>query len=542
MPHPFLGWQFTAVSGDGVLMPREFDALVIGSGLGGLIGGALYARAGHRVLVLERNAHFGGAATVYRHGSLAIEASLHEIDGLDAEDPKGPILRALGLDRDIPFVNVGDLHEVRSAVLGEPFVLPHGYDTALAATKQRFPNQARGIEGYFERIRAVRHAVATMSEHQDDRDWWLWNAPTLPWRLWPLVRDRGATVGEVFRRLFGDCEAVKFALASNLAYYADDPDTMPFVSYAIPQASYLLGGGHYIQGGSQVLSDRLFTIIREAGGEAEADREVDTILLDGDRVRGVRHRARGGDDAKEEFAPIIFGNAAPTVLAAMLPVSERAPFMARYRDRRLSLSLWTISLGLSRRSREFGTRRYSTAVLPAWLTAISRYREAAAILGEDPARRITPYGFVAYDQIESGLNENGPFLASLVGVDRIENWANLAPEAKRMRKERWMDLVIGDLDRQYSGIAGAIVQREMSTAETFHQYLNTPGGALYGFAPESRGFMPLAETAIDGLYLASAFTGGGGFTGAILGGGWAARAAAKADAKRPIPRANAATS
>jgi phytoene dehydrogenase-like protein len=101
-----------------------------------------------------------------------------------------------------------------------------------------------------------------------------------------------------------------------------------------------------------------------------------------------------------------------------------------------------------------------------------------------------------------------------VGLDRIENWADLATEAKRTRKERWMDRIIADLDRQYPGIAGAIVQREMSTAETFHQHLNTPGGALYGFAPESRQFMPLAETAIGGLYLASAFTGGGGFTGA----------------------------
>ncbi|HEY4737345.1 MAG TPA: NAD(P)-binding protein, partial [Xanthobacteraceae bacterium] len=52
-------------------MPRHFHAIVIGSGLGGLSAGALYARAGHRVLVLERNTHFGGAATVYRHGSLA---------------------------------------------------------------------------------------------------------------------------------------------------------------------------------------------------------------------------------------------------------------------------------------------------------------------------------------------------------------------------------------------------------------------------------------------------------------------------------------
>ena len=41
---------------------------------------------------------------------------------------------------------------------------------------------------------------------------------------------------------------------------------MPFISFAIPQASYLLGGGHYIRGGSQILSDRLVAIVREAGG------------------------------------------------------------------------------------------------------------------------------------------------------------------------------------------------------------------------------------------------------------------------------------
>ena len=98
------------------------------------------------------------------------------------------------------------------------------------------------------------------------------------------------------------------------------------------------------------------------------------------------------------------------------------------------------------------------------------------------------YGFVAYDQIESGLNENGPYLASLVGIDRIENWTGLDREQKRARKERWMDRIIADLDSQYPEIAAAIVHREMSNAETFQHYLDTPGGALYGFAPETRGF------------------------------------------------------
>src|SRR5215468_1048092 len=133
-----------------------------------------------------------------------------------------------------------------------------------------------------------------------------------------------------------------------------------------------------------------------------------------------------------------------------------------------------------------------------------------------------PYGFVAYDQIDSGLNQNAPYLVSMVGVDRLENWADIDAGARQTRKERWMDRIIADLDSQFPGIAAAVVQREMSTAETFHTYLNTPGGAVYGFAPHTRGFMPLAKTAIAGLYLASAFTAGGGFTGAILGGAWAA--------------------
>jgi phytoene dehydrogenase-like protein len=506
-------------------MSHQFDAIVIGSGLGGLTAAALYARAGKRVLVLERNAAFGGAATVYRHGALSIEASLHEIDGLDAGDAKTPILQALGLDRDIPFVEVGDLHEVRSPLIGEPFVMPHGYEAALDAASRRFPRHATALEDYFRRLRDLREAVGTLAQHQDDRSWWLRNATSLPQRLWPLIRQRHATVSGVLAELFGADEAVKLALASNLGYYTDDPDTMPFVAYAIPQASYLAGGGHYIRGGSKVLTDRLLAIVHEAGGETESGRVVDAILLDGDRPRGVRHATLEGNDTREEYAPVIFGNAAPAVLAAMLPQAKRKDFLAPYQARQRSMSLWTMALGLNRPSREFGVTHYSTSVLPDWLDRLARMKDAAGILGEDQPSRLTPYGFVAYDQIDSGLNREGTHLAALAGPDRVENWAGLSDDARRARKERWMDRVIADLDRQFPGIAGAITQREMSTAETMQHYLNTPGGAVYGFAPQSRGFRPLARTAIDGLYLASAFTGGGGFTGAMLGGGWAARAA-----------------
>ena len=94
-----------------------------------------------------------------------------------------------------------------------------------------------------------------------------------------------------------------------------------------------------------------------------------------------------------------------------------------------------------------------------------------------------------------------------------------------------MDRLIGDLDREFPGIAGAVVQREMSTAETMHQYLNTPSGAVYGFAPQGspvEAFTFTPRTHIAGPWLASAFTFDGGFSGAMMGGAEAAHAAIKA--------------
>jgi phytoene dehydrogenase-like protein len=516
-------------------MPREFDAIVIGSGLGGLTAGALCARAGLRILVLERNDASGGAATVYRHHGLAIEASLHEIDGFDEGDPKLPLIRSLGLDRELEFVDVGDLYEVRGGLISEPFVLPHSPEAALASLAARFPQHKAGLAEYFRRLLTLRGAVSFAAHHRDDRTWWLTHAPEAVRRLWPILRDGRATVSEVMGELFGADEAVKWALAANLVYYHDDPDRMLFLRYAIPQASYLVGGGHYIRGGSQALSDRLVRLIEQAGGTLESGREADALLLESGKMAGVGHHVRDGGDRHLDRAPLVFGNAAPQVLAAMLPEDSRAAFLAPYAKHRLSISLRTVALGLSRPAHEFGVRSYSTFIIPPWMLALSQMREAAAVIGEPPGGRMPPYVFVDYRQIDSGLNETGPYLVTLCGADRLENWSPLGIEAKTAQKEKWIECLTADLDRHFPGIAGAVAHREMATAETMQRYLNTPGGAIYGFAPEGTLGETIRQgprTAIDGLWLASAFTSGGGFTGAMFGGAQAATQAMRDGAWR----------
>ena len=297
-------------------MHREFDAIVIGSGLGGLTAGALYARAGQRVLLLERNHSFGGAASVYQHGQLMIEASLHETtDPHDPRDPKHQIFQALDILDDIEFVPIDNFFEVRAAVLGKPFVLPHGTEQVQAALLERFPHQAQGIDKFFRKLKSFNQAMSMLNEKHSGL-WWFLHAPNLPLNLWPLLKDMKKNLSEVFQDLFGDDEAIKLALAANLAYYADDPDKLWWLFYAVAQSGFMTGGGYYIRGGSQVLSDCLVKVITEENGCAEAGRQVTRILTkENGQIRGVEHTSSDGQDTQTVFAPVIFGNAAPHVLA-----------------------------------------------------------------------------------------------------------------------------------------------------------------------------------------------------------------------------------
>ena len=521
-------------------MTGAYDAITIGSGLGGLTAAALYARAGHRVLVLERNAEFGGAATTYRHGRLTIEASLHETADLRAPlDPKARILAALGILDDLDFVSVGDFYEVRGHMFDPPFVLPHGFDAAETALADRFPQHRSGFRRFVQRLRAVQEAMSVVGE-QHDSLWWFLHAPALPLKLWPLLRDTRLSLAEVFDELFGHDEVPKLALAANLGYYADDPDRLWWVFYALAQGAYLASGGTYIRGGSGMLSRSLVAVVEAEGGAACTGRTVTEIVLDAEgRAAGVAHTAADGSDRVVESAPVIFGNAAPTVLAEALPPEARSAFAARYQGRHPSMSVFSIALGLNRPPREFGFTHYSTMLIPEWMNSLSDYARCAEILADTPGTRMPPLAVVDYSAIDSGLNPDDLHLVSVAGVDRTANWEGLDDAAYRAKREGWLDAIVAGIDRSFPGFARAVMQREMATAATMRHYLNTPGGATYGFAPEPPRGLPIlgsergVATTIPGLWLASAYGGAGGFTGTMLTGMLAAQAAIKSRRSHP---------
>ena len=511
--------------------PGRWDAVVVGSGIGGLTAGALYATTGRRVLVLERNASFGGAASVYRVGNLTIEASLHELDGLDDDDVKAPIFDRLGVRDAIEFVDVGDLYEVRSRLLEEPFRMPHGVEAATAALAARFPRHARSFHTYFARLLAVRRVYTYVGRSRAKPRWWrILDAPLFPWRTRALVRHGKASLADVLGSAVADDEPAKLALAAHIGYYGDDARRLWFPFWAVAQGAYHAGGGHYPRGGSKRLAEHLISVIRAAGGEARAGRAVTAIEVEHGRTAGVAHTGADGDEPERERAPVVFGNAAPAVLAELLPSSARAAFVAAYEDLAPSVSLFTLALGLDRRPREVGIAGWSTVLFPDWMRTLAVMPQNTTLLREPPRGRIPYLVVVDYNAADSGLTPEPPHLLTVTGVDRGANWEE-DPDGYQERRARWTEAIVAALEREYPGLAAAVVQRELTTGRSVASYLNAPDGAVYGFATEpprkGRLVRSRERTAIPGLYLASAYTRFGGYTGSIMGGTLAFSAALK---------------
>jgi phytoene dehydrogenase-like protein len=488
----------------------RYDVVVIGAGLGGLTAGAILAREGRQVLVIERSNSVGGAASSYMAGDLFVEGSLHE-----TSDPRqfldikhAPLMRAGVLDA-VEWAPSKVLYEARGAVIGQPLLLPAQFADACQALIRRFPDASQGIEQFLYDMQqiAVRAAAPGANIFDGPFD--------------GFAADWSLSLQQKLDRAFGDNDAVKCALCANLAYFHDDPGSLWWILFAVAQGSYLLNGAVYVKGGSQRLSSALARSIKQAGGEVILRRSVSAIAAMDGGGYAITHLAKDGSDSLTIAANCIVSNAAPDVLATLLPGREADMLRDHYADAPRSISLFALTLGLSQRPHAFGLNHYSTQLLPPWMTGLADYPQGTMLMAEEPGERMPPLAIVDYAAIDSGVPAP-PYVVSIFGPDKLSNWDPDDTESYRAKRGRWQGAIIAYLDRQYSGLAAAVTATSFNTALSVRQYLNAPGGSVYGFAPlpfDAARNIPMRSprTPVQGIYFASAYANFGGYSGVIQG-------------------------
>jgi all-trans-retinol 13,14-reductase len=259
----------------------SYDAIVIGSGMGGLTTAALLSELGWRVCVLEQHYTAGGYTHSYERNGYEWDVGVHYI---------GDVGTATRTRRMFDFLSGGKLEWAPMADEYDRFYVGDKVFNAMAGKQafrdnlvRQFPGEAAAIDAYMDLLKRVGRTLGDLGMQRVLRPWQRrLAAPVMKLRT-PDFMHR--STWDVLSELTQDRDLIA-TLCGQWGDMGLPPKQSAFIVHAMIARHYLYGG-YYPIGGSWRIADSIIPKIQGVGGEVFTYAEVAGILLEDGKVAGV---------------------------------------------------------------------------------------------------------------------------------------------------------------------------------------------------------------------------------------------------------------
>ena len=501
----------------------RYDAVVIGSGIGGLAAAAALASIGKRALVLERHTQAGGLTQTFERDGFRFSVGVHYLGGFGADGLNRRLFARLAGGRIEMAPIAGAYDRVHFPDFNLAFTPPA--DALKQALRTAFPHEARGIDAYFAALAEGSRAMGALQATHSAPGFL---ATPLAWIKRDVIkRWVGRTTWEVVTGLVADPK-LQAVLCAQWGDYGSRPADSSFGMHATVMSHYL-DGAWYPVGGPASFAREFGRSIVAAGGALRTGAEVSHVHVDDGRVRAVTLASGELIDCRCVISDIGIHNT-----LRLLPSAEVDYQWAQDAlDLAPSAGYVGLYLGLEGDIAAHGADTANQWIYDSW--------DVNALWTDPFAQPRAPGLFVSFPSLRDPAHDPGPHKRHTAEVVALVDWSAFsqwdqseaeggmkkgAPAAARSESyQAFKALLEANLRRQFAQqfpeLDRMVVVSECSTPISLATYTGAAHGAMYGLETSPRRFLSPAlrpRTPIGGLFLAGQDACTPGVTGAFFGG------------------------
>lgn len=495
------------------------DVILIGSGMGSLAAGAILAKEGKKVLILERHYTAGGYTHIFKRKGFEWDVGIHYIG--DVHKKESPVRRMFDYvsNNELQWADMGRVYD-RVIVGKKQYEFVKGVSSFKEKLVEYFPDEEKAIHNYVD---LVFKANAAGRSFQMNKALPKWLSKLLYKNMTkPFFGFANGTTYEVLRTLTDNEELIK-VLTAQYGDYGLPPKKSSFYMHAIV-AKHYFNGGYFPVGGSSQIVETILPQIEATGGTLIINAEVEEIVIEDNKAIGVRMK----DQRIIKSDKVISGAGIVTTYSQLISenVSKRHGLMDQLKKVNPSVAHACLYLGLEGTPEELGLPKNNFWIYPEegdHDTCVENYLKDL-----DAPFPVVYVSFPAAKDPDWSNRYPGKStidIITLVPYEAFVEWKETSwmkrGEKYEAFKSKITERLLDVLYEQLPQVKGKIVHQELSSPLSTKHFMNYEKGEIYGLDHSPERFKQkflTPRTPIKNLFLTGQDIATAGVAGALFSG------------------------